>query len=464
VTLDDGYYDAAGLRDDYLAGFNVTADLLPGLTLKSTSYYHVNKGQGSWIEPYDVTPAGALGNDGKVIANPAPMAFRTTEYRMHRGGEVATLTYATGANTLALSGWYESNDFGVARRYYGMSAAGPNRSALEFQRNPFETRWAGNYDTRTLQYSVSDALDIGQLTINGGWKGMRVLNSGKLQVGDLAQGDLTAKDWFLPQAGAVFHLGHGAEVFGSYTENMRAFVASAGAAPYAGTQIGFDFIKDRLKPETSKTVEGGLRYRGQIFQASAVGYYVDFANRLIVFQNGVGVQGLPPTLSNAGSVENYGAEVSLNVRPISAVSVFASYSYNHSTYQDNVVNSAGTLVAAIRGKTVADSPEHMIKGELVVEQSGFTGRIGADYMSKRYFTYTNDQSVPGRVIADASIGYTFPGEGALHGVGIEASVTNLTDKKYIATIGSNGFTNSGDNQTLLAGAPRQFFVSVRKGF
>jgi iron complex outermembrane receptor protein len=29
----------------------------------------------------------------------------------------------------------------------------------------------------------------------------------------------------------------------------------------------------------------------------------------------------------------------------------------------------------------------------------------------------------------------------------------------VSTIGSNGFGNSGDNQTLLAGAPRQVFVT-----
>ena len=51
-----------------------------------------------------------------------------------------------------------------------------------------------------------------------------------------------------------------------------------------------------------------------------------------------------------------------------------------------------------------------------------------------------------------------------HGFAIEGRVTNLTDKKYISTIGTNGFTASGDNQTLLAGAPRQFFVTLRRGF
>ena len=86
-------------------------------------------------------------------------------------------------------------------------------------------------------------------------------------------------------------------------------------------------------------------------------------------------------------------------------------------------------------------------------------------MSKRYFTYLNDQSVGSRVLVDASVGFRF-GEGAgfFRGVAIEGSVTNLTDKDYVGTIGSNGFTASGDNQTLLAGAPRQWFVSLRRGF
>ena len=76
-----------------------------------------------------------------------------------------------------------------------------------------------------------------------------------------------------------------------------------------------------------------------------------------------------------------------------------------------------------------------------------------------------DRPVGARLLVDASIGYRLRGlGGVLEGLAIEGSVTNLTDKRYIATIGSNGYVASGDNQTLLAGAPRQWFVTLRRGF
>ena len=84
-------------------------------------------------------------------------------------------------------------------------------------------------------------------------------------------------------------------------------------------------------------------------------------------------------------------------------------------------------------------------------------------MSKRYFTYTNDQSVGSRVIVDATLGYRFD-MGMRKPIEVQLNATNLFDKRYVSTIGSNGFGNSGDNQTLLAGAPQQFFVTAKVGF
>ena len=469
-TLDDVYFDAGGIRRDYLGGVTFDAHPVPGLALTTTGYYHDNKGQGSWITPYSPTAAGAANADGTPITAPSPLGFRTTEYAIKRGGALSNLAYDTGANTLELGGWYESNTFTQARRFYGMTdSTTPNRDALEFQKNPYRTQWDGKYTTDTIQYHVGDTLRLAdeRLVLNAGWKGFTVTNRAIMlpaTTAPLAVGRISAKDWFQPQAGMLFKLTPGAEIFADYKENVRAYVSSATTGPFSTTQAGFDAIRGRLKPERSKTVEGGLRARQGPVQASAVGYYIDFSNRLLGFANGAGIIGNPATLNNVGGVRTYGAEVSVNYRVFTPLSLFASYSYNNSQYADDVLDARGNLLVATDGRMAVDSPEHMVKGEIVLEQSGFTARVGADYMSKRYFTYLNDQSVPGRVLVDASIGYRFEGDGALHGVSIEGSVTNLTDKSYISTIGSNGFTALGDNQTLLAGAPRQVFVSLKKGF
>ena len=472
-TVDDVYYDAGGLRQDYLGGIAAGYNITPELTVQATGYYHHNRGQGSWITPYRVTPAGAPNEDGSAITNPAPLSFRTTEYQINRGGAIGTATYKTGLNTLEIGAWYENNHFDQARRYYGMEdGTEPNRATLDFQDHPFLTDWDGQYVTHTLQYHVEDTLLLFQdaLSLSAGWKGVRVTNRASLTPGTrltLAAGSISARDWFQPQVSALYHVTSNVELFADYAENLRAFVSSATTGPFSTTQAGFDAIRGTLKPERSKTVEGGGRFRAGPLQLSGAGYFIDFSNRLLSFSNGAGIAGNPATLNNVGSVHAYGTELSANYRVTQAFSFFGSYSYNHSKYQDDVTLANGAVAVATAGKTVTDSPKHMLKGELVYDDGQIFGRAGADYMSKRYFTYLNDESVPGRVLVDASVGYRFKrGNGFLNGVTVEANVTNLTDKRYIGTIGSNGYYASGDfdQNTLLAGAPRQWFVTMKKTF
>ena len=68
---------------------------------------------------------------------------------------------------------------------------------------------------------------------------------------------------------------------------------------------------------------------------------------------------------------------------------------------------------------------------------------------------------PGRFGATAGIRFSLPDDRKIE---VQLNATNLFDKRYVATIGSNGFGNSGDNQTLLAGAPQAFFVTMKTGF
>jgi len=454
TSADDAYFDAAGLRRDYLGGATFDGTLTDALSVKLTGYFHNNHGQGLWFLPYSPTPGGS------------PLSVRATEYDIMRGGALGHGAYETGANRLEIGGWYESNNFRNARRFYGLAnQLTPSRDALSFQSNPFATQFDVKFDTTTALYYVSDRLTLGDLTLNGGWKGYKVTNKANRLVGTLASGTIEAKDFFLPQIGAVYALGGSAELFATATQNMRAFSSAAvGGSPFATTQAGFDLIRNSLKPEKSDSYEVGGRFRSAGFQASAAAYYVDFSNRLLSLVNGLASVGNPTTLQNVGDVRNYGFEATALYKVVPALSLFASYSYNNAEYRDDVLNTSGTRNTATAGKTVPDSPRHMVKGEITYDDSHFLARIGADYMSRRFFTYENDQSVAGRVLVDATIGYTFANEGALKGFAIEGSVTNLTGKDYVSTIGSNGFGPRGDNQTLLAGAPRQFYVTLRKGF
>ncbi|OYX42480.1 MAG: TonB-dependent receptor, partial [Sphingomonadales bacterium 32-64-22] len=140
-------------------------------------------------------------------------------------------------------------------------------------------------------------------------------------------------------------------------------------------------------------------------------------------------------------------------------SLYASYSYTDATYRDDVVDGDGKVISAIKGKTLTDSPKHMARGELAYDDGKLFGRVGLNWMSARYFTYLNDQSVDARLLADASLGYRFTDK-----IELQLNATNLFDKQYIATVGSGGYGDKGDRQTLLVGAPRQVFVTVKAGF
>lgn len=452
-SVDDAYYDAAGLRKDWLAGIGLNTALTDHLSTKLMGYYHGNKGRGLWYTPYVATPGGA------------PITIRTTEYKIERYGIVGSAALEIGSNTLEAGIWYEDNDFNQARRFYGLAntTGAPSQGSTKFPTNPLATQWEFDFNTQTFQYHVQDKLDIGErLTINAGWKGLRVQNeSTPIVSGGLASGTIVARDWFLPQAGILFRLNPNNELFANYSENMRAYASSATEGPFATTQSGFDALN--LKPETSTTYEGGFRTRSGIFQGLVAGYYVDFKDRIIAFAQGAGIVGNPAILQNVGNVRAWGVEAAGTVRILPPLTLFASYAYNDAEYRDDVVNAVGTLIAATKGKTVVNSPKHLARGEIAYDDTSIFARIGASYTSKRFYSFENDVSVPDFVIFDASVGYRFSA-GALKGFTIQANATNLFDKKYVSTIGTNGFANRGDSQTLLAGAPQQFFVTVKTEF
>ncbi|MCX7282846.1 MAG: TonB-dependent receptor [Novosphingobium sp.] len=456
ISADDAYYEASGLRRDTVAALGLTAAVGDTGKFSIKGYYHENDGQGTWGTPYLNSPSGV------------PMSIRTTEYDIKRKGAFASYAATYGINSLLIGGWYEKNDFIQSRRFYGYeSRTNPGRDHSKFQRNPFFTQWSIAFETDTIQYYVSDDLDLGALKLNVGWKGYSVDTTAfsLVNTNSRATGSLKVEDWFQPHVGLNYKFDNALEAFAGFTQVTRAFQASTTGGPFSSTQQGFDAIRDTIKPESSDTYEAGLRYSTGIINASLAGYYVNFKNRLLVIPTSIGIVGATNALQNVGSVRALGIEAAVDVKLPGGFGAFASYSYNDSTYRDDVVIRAGgtTTIRATKGKTQVDTPKHLLRGELSYDSDTFYGRVGVNYMSKRFFNYLNDRSVGARTLVDATIGYRLD-IGQRQPVELQINGVNLTDKRYVATIGSNGFGFSGDNQTLLAGAPRQVFATVKVGF
>lgn len=466
ASVDDAYYDAAGLRDDLLGAITVKLPVGEVFDLKATLYGHDNEGQGLWYTPYVASPnygvAGATGDD-------APISIRTTEYDLKRYGVVASGTLKLGAHAVNGGFWYEDNDFNQARRYYGLNRAAPQRSSLKMQDSPFRTDWDYDFKTTTWKYWIQDTWTVtDQLSLNFGFAGLSVENEGKTLFARTTSveknGTIKAEESFLPQAGARWSLTPDSELFAGYARNMRAFPSSGTSGPFSTTQAGFNAIRGTLEPEISDTFEAGWRYRNADFQAVLAAYHVKFKDRLFAVPVGSGIVGNPSALSNVGGVTAKGVEAVGTWNFAENWSLFGSYAFNDSEYDDDTVDGNGAIVARTKGKTTADTPKHILKGELSYDSDGFFGRFSVSHMTKRYFTYENDRGVPSQTLADLTIGYRFSGEPWMEGLEVQANISNLFDEDYISTINSNGFVIRGDSQTLLTGAPRQFFLTVRKTF
>ncbi len=459
TNVDDAYYDASGLRRDWLYGARVDAPVTENIAVKLVGYGHRNKGQGLWWTPYVRSP-------GSV-----PIAVRTTEYDINRKGVLADVTVDIDALKLEAGLWYEENKFNQARRFYGLenTLSASSRDSLKFQTNPFATQWDYKFKTRTRQFHVGATYKLDTLTLSVGAKAVRVSNSvapvGGFAVIAFPADAIVSKDDFLPQVGVTVKITPENELFAGYSENLAAFVAAATSGPFATTAAGFTGIRTTLKPERSRTFEAGWRFNHDQLSGVVSVYTVKFANRLLGVSTGPGIIGSPVALQNVGDVRSQGLETAITLRPVEPLALTASYSYNDNKYLNDVVNGAGVLVAAIKDKTVVDSPKHLLKVEASYDTGSFFAKADVNHLSRRFFTYTNDRSVPGQTLVNATLGYRYGEQLGLPGtVTLQGNVTNIFDDQYVSTIGSNGFGNSGDNQTLLAGAPRQFFVSLRADF
>lgn len=455
--MDAAYYLGRGLRKDKLLGTSLDLALQDDLRFKTTFYNHTNEGQGHWYTPYVASPGAAAG-PGVYTGAGLPLSIRTTEYTIRRSGWVNDLTWNGGVHTINAGLWYEKSMHTLARNYY--AATGPTVTDY-FLTNPFRTDFVQDFTTTTTQLHLQDTIALmdGQVKVNIGAKSPKVQIDAVSQAGTRAGGSLTSKKSLLPQLGAIFALSDTREVFASASQNMRAFQPGV-TGPFSSTQAAFDAIKDTLKPETSESYEIGYRYKGDTLQGSIAAYLTNFHDRLLPITAG-GIVGNPTVFANVGAVQSKGVEAAAVLTMTENWNWFNSLTINNSQYKSDYVTGATTVTTS--GKQVVDAPKVMFNTNIGYDRDGWYSNLSGKYTGQRYYTYLNDGKVDAFWMFNFSTGYKRQNVAGMKEVFVQAAITNLANKHYFSTIGSNGFIASdaqGVFATMQEGAPRQAFVTL----
>ncbi|HYG06761.1 MAG TPA: TonB-dependent receptor [Stenotrophomonas sp.] len=456
-NIDDAYYQSRALRKDDLYALSADWRASDTLSLRGQVYRHRNQGQGHWWAPGQASHPGT--------AQALPISIRSTNYAIDRSGVLGSATWEVRGHQLEAGLWYENNDHDIERNFYWID--GPVNDD-KYLRNPDRRLFRQQYRIVTRQFYLQDSFHLfdERLAVDIGVKSprttMRAVSASNVE-SPYANGRIEARKALLPQLGLGWQLGGGQELFLSYAKNLAAFTTG----PLSVSQASFDASRGNLKPETSRTFEGGWRYGSGAFQASLALYRTMFDNRLLSLNPCssilVGTPGCITRYYNVGSVRSQGGEATLIWRPSRHFQWYNALSINDSTYQDDYQQGGASV--PIAGRRVVGIPERMFASELSWQWQGWEASLRAKYTGQRYYTYTNDQGFGGYTTFDLGAGYRFGQVGFVSDLKVSMNMTNLTNKRYAADLGA--FTNSdpaGRQLAFHASAPRQMFLTLDARF
>ena len=465
--VDASYYNGPALEEDYLGGAKFDIHLASGLRWKTT-FYGIGKDFGAfWPNPYLDSPDGA------------PIAVQNRGSNSQRFGAISDLLYRIARHDLDVGIWYEYGQAEAFKEFSQETVLGEGSpvNPIYSVPPPFATAYRLAYTNNTVQTHLQDTWHLGYgFTVNAGFRSL--LFSGRSDVlendpfytgvASIPSGTINVDEAFLPQFSVNYRISRRNEVFFDFSKNARVFdeTGFGQASPWGATnQATFDAEKSGLSPETAFVYELGYRYTAQAVKLLLTAYHVDFHNRLATIEEGP-IVATTSVLANVGSVEMNGVDASLTVVPLPrfapGLSLINNLSFNSSKYQQDVDEEG--IVYNTEGKQEVNYPEFIWNTAIAYQYRNWGGQFNVTYMGHRYLSYTNDESEPGYWLANLSVDHKIPLKGLVQSLDVSFNVYNVLNQKYISVTGENGNPLSGDLQSVLVGAPRQFFGAVKVEF
>jgi len=191
------------------------------------------------------------------------------------------------------------------------------------------------------------------------------------------------------------------------------------------------------RPEQLLDYEFGYDYNGDIWQAGANFYYMDYTDQFV--QTGA-VSDIGEALTtNIKDSYRMGVELQagVNATPWLTIEANAALSQNKILDFDEVVEDwdNGTTTIHYDNSTLAFSPSAIINGFVTFHHKGFAATWHSNYVSRMYLDNTQnlDRSLPGYSTSNVSLSYSLKPKKVVKEAVFKINLNNVFDKHYAAS-------------------------------
>jgi iron complex outermembrane receptor protein len=251
-------------------------------------------------------------------------------------------------------------------------------------------------------------------------------------------------DAVLPNVGAVYRLTPSFSLYGNYSESQSAPKVDN---LYTVTSLG---QLGQVKPETSQSMDYGVRYQARRMIAQLGGYHTVIDNRIVSTRDPNDDTFID---RNVGKVEINGVDAQVTFRPADPITVYLTGSYTDAKLQNDLFVGGAAIYpgaglpagwAPLKGKQLVETPEYTFAGRVTYDFGLVKLGLQGKYTGERYVTDANDLSVPGFLVVDFDAQMSL--ERVRKGMMLQFNVINLFDDKHYGAL-------QGTTTTAVTGAP-----------
>ena len=439
---------------------------------------------------------GSLGNAGGILV------YRSSVTETHRPGITVKASYTLDGQKIQAGVWVErarhqqtqpatrlGNDGSIGDKFLNNPDV-----LLRYQDGTFY-QGRNTYTISTAEsVFVTDSIDLlnSKLTVTPGFSYRRIERDfhNYASSGFGAGADYGVDKTYsepLPSLGLSYLLTDRVQAFANGTRNFKVpgnfdyFSLITNTLTFAN---GVSVTTPTLQPltvqeETTNNFDFGLRYRGDMFKASATGFFTKFKNRIATaFDPNAGLS----HDFNVGDSTIKGVEIELGTAPLYGFSGYVSAAYTDSTIKSDLLTNAtcpvgftsfsqctNPVYAATANKQFPDTPKKSAAASIQYAAGPYLAQITGKYLGSRYVTLVNDVRLGGYTVFDLNLAYKIGtgSQGFFKNPILRVNLSNITNKRYYSASSGSGSliaTSVANNPVVYTGAPHFASVTLQTDF